>query len=219
MWEDTGGCRRYETGSGCSLPASGSRTRYSWCFHRTHPRVELRETQVLFRIVAAVLALVAAAGSPPVHAQFAGRALVTDGHTVRLAGERVRLHGIDAPESKQTCVAGSRRWRCGSEATRALARRIGGRPIPDSSPRTRSHRSRMADLVMASVGYRVEFSNCHKPIRSFGLLLRLAGMQPIHAVCRAQAAGVRAVPGREPRVDMLRRSQDNVLWIDGPIRW
>ena len=56
-------------------------------------------------------------------------ALVTDGDTVRLAGERVRLHGIDAPESKQTCVAGGRRWRCGSEATRALARRIGGRPI------------------------------------------------------------------------------------------
>ena len=90
---------------------------------------EPRETQVLFRIVAAVLALVAAAGSPPVHAQLAGRALVTDGDTVRLAGERVRLHGIDAPESKQACVAGGRRWRCGSEATRALARRIGGRPI------------------------------------------------------------------------------------------
>ena len=108
---------------------SGSRVRYSRWPHRTHPRVEPRETQILFRIVVAVLALVAVAGLPPAHAQLAGRASVTDGDTVRVAGERVRLHGIDAPESKQTCVAGGSRWRCGAEATRALARRIGGRPI------------------------------------------------------------------------------------------
>ena len=91
--------------------------------HPTHPRVAPRETQVLFRIVVA--------GLPPrtSHAQLAGRASVTDGDTVRVAGARVRLHGIDAPESQQTCVAGGSRWRCGAEATRALARRIGGRPI------------------------------------------------------------------------------------------
>ena len=71
----------------------------------------------------------AVAGVPPAHAQLAGRASVTDGDSVRVAGERVRLHGIDAPESKQTCVAGGSRWRCGAEATRALARRIGGRSI------------------------------------------------------------------------------------------
>ena len=117
------------TSPGWRLRVSGSRVRYSWWPHRTHPRVEPRETQVLFRIVVAVLALVAVAGLPPAHAQLAGRASVADGDTVRVAGERVRLHGIDAPESKQTCVAGGSRWRCGAEATRALARRIGGRPI------------------------------------------------------------------------------------------
>ena len=68
---------------------------------------------------------------------------MTDGDTVRLAGERVRLHGIDAPESKQTCVAGGRRWRCGSEATRALARRKPARSGLVSATRTSRARSRL----------------------------------------------------------------------------
>ena len=72
---------------------------------------------------------------------------------------------------------------------------------------------------MASVGYRLGFSNRHKPIRSFGLAFRLSGMQPIPAVCPAQGEGIRAVPGRDPRVDTIRRSRGNVLRIDGPIRW
>ncbi|WP_405402595.1 thermonuclease family protein [Paracoccus sp. Ld10] len=40
-------------------------------------------------------------------------------------GKRIRLHGIDALESGQTCRRRSRIWECGVEATRALERLIG----------------------------------------------------------------------------------------------
>ena len=60
---------------------------------------------------------------------LSGRPRVVDGDSLALAGERVRLYGIDAPESAQTCVAGGARWRCGEQATRGLRERIGGRAV------------------------------------------------------------------------------------------
>ena len=36
-------------------------------------------------------------------ADVTGPARAIDGDTVEVAGERIRLHGIDAPESRQTC--------------------------------------------------------------------------------------------------------------------
>ena len=47
-------------------------------------------------------------------------AYVRDGDTIDIAGERIRLHGIDAPESRQTCVADGVTWPCGQCATAAL---------------------------------------------------------------------------------------------------
>ena len=55
-----------------------------------------------------------------------GRATVIDGDTIDIRGERMRLHGIDAPESAQWCLDGSAaRYRCGQNAAFALADRIG----------------------------------------------------------------------------------------------
>ena len=67
------------------------------------------------------------AGSPG--ATLSGSARVVDGDTLEIRGTRVRLHGIDAPESGQSCRAGGRRWHCGREATRALSGRLGGRTV------------------------------------------------------------------------------------------
>jgi len=50
---------------------------------------------------------------------------VIDGDTIDLHGQRIRLHGIDAPESKQVCISGGTKYRCGQKASLALSDRIG----------------------------------------------------------------------------------------------
>ena len=59
-----------------------------------------------------------------------GVALVVDGDTLDLQGQRIRLHGIDAPERGQSCKdADGMSWPCGQRAALALADRIGRRPV------------------------------------------------------------------------------------------
>ena len=55
---------------------------------------------------------------------------VLDADTIDHHGERIRLHGIDAPESRQACLLpGGREWRCGEAATDALKAHIAGERI------------------------------------------------------------------------------------------
>ena len=56
-------------------------------------------------------------------------ASVTDGDTLWIGSERIRLHGIDAPESAQSCRAGGETWACGEAAIRAVRERLAGRPV------------------------------------------------------------------------------------------
>lgn len=63
-------------------------------------------------------------------AVVSGRAKVFDGDTIEIAGTRIRLEGIDAPESQQTCNRkGAGLWRCGAAATSHLKRLTGGREV------------------------------------------------------------------------------------------
>lgn len=59
-----------------------------------------------------------------------GRARVIDGDTVDLAGTRIRLEAIDAPEVNQTCVdPRGQTWPCGKTATDELRAHINGREL------------------------------------------------------------------------------------------
>ena len=64
-----------------------------------------------------------------IQADVAGRARVIDGDTIEVSSARIRLFGVDAPESAQRCLAESRRWPCGEQATRVLAGRIDGQSV------------------------------------------------------------------------------------------
>lgn len=55
-----------------------------------------------------------------------GQASVVDGDTIDIRGERIRLDGIDAPESGQRCYSSSHKlYRCGANAANALDQWIG----------------------------------------------------------------------------------------------
>jgi len=71
--------------------------------------------------------LSALAGGRPETVQ--GIARIIDGDTIAFGGQRIRLFGIDAPESTQVCDVGVRAWRCGEAARDILARQIGNRPV------------------------------------------------------------------------------------------
>ena len=64
-----------------------------------------------------------------VFAEITGKPRVIDGDTIEIAGQRILLHGIDAPETDQTCGRNSETWRCGQQAALALADKIGQRSV------------------------------------------------------------------------------------------
>src|SRR5579885_2180311 len=77
---------------------------------------------------AIVTLLLSAATVAFAQGQIFGVASVIDGDTIEIHGERIRLFGIDAPESRQECrhPDGSS-WRCGQQAALALQDYIGRR--------------------------------------------------------------------------------------------
>ena len=60
---------------------------------------------------------------------IAGRASVVDGDTLEILGQRIRMHGIDAPESGQECKADGQKYRCGQKAALALLDKIGQQTV------------------------------------------------------------------------------------------
>jgi endonuclease YncB( thermonuclease family) len=68
-------------------------------------------------------------GGPLAGAAIQGPAQVVDGDTVTVAGERIRLFGVDAPEARQMCERDGQPWRCGAEAGAALRAFLAGTPV------------------------------------------------------------------------------------------
>jgi endonuclease YncB( thermonuclease family) len=120
-----------------ALKRGAGRKALRWSWRRLWPR--RRSTSVIVVLAALAVAMgletlplrmvqfseasepVMASGASP--SSVTGRsgsaaATVIDGDTLRIGGERLRLHGIDAPESEQRCADG---WPAGEAARRALA--------------------------------------------------------------------------------------------------
>ena len=92
--------------------------------------IRLYATLIAMAAIGAITAPSPAAAVGANGADVRGVAQVIDGDTLLIGETRVRLEGIDAPESSQTC---SRRWighwNCGRAAARELARLTAGRTV------------------------------------------------------------------------------------------
>ena len=87
--------------------------------------------------------------SPALADPIVGQASVIDGDTLSVRGTRIRLHGIDAPESAQLCKdAAGIDYRCGQAAALALADQISKRLVT-CEPRDTDRYGRVVSVCRA----------------------------------------------------------------------
>lgn len=60
---------------------------------------------------------------------ISGHARVIDGDTLQVRNTRIRMSGIDAPESRQMCSDSSGPWPCGAHSTAALKKAVGRKAV------------------------------------------------------------------------------------------
>ena len=58
-----------------------------------------------------------------------GKARIIDGDTIHIKSNKIRLHGIDAPETKQTCKINNENWFCGKQSTKELKNLINNQKV------------------------------------------------------------------------------------------
>lgn len=99
--------------------------------------------------------------------EYRGPARIVDGDTIEIGPVRIRFHGIDAPESRQTCLdEKAARYACGRRSTEHLRALIGGREVrcTDLGPAINNRRrgrcfAGKVDLqaAMAQAGHAIAF--------------------------------------------------------------
>lgn len=111
------------TGS-CNLAAGAENGK---SFHRESRVTGIKAQRIIGSFAAWMVLASSGAASPT---ELAGKASVIDGDTLEIHGTRVRLWGIDAPESTQLCRgADSNLYRCGAKAANELDAFVARRPL------------------------------------------------------------------------------------------
>ena len=58
-----------------------------------------------------------------------GKPNIIDGDTIHINNNKIRLHAIDAPEKKQTCILDSEEWLCGKKSISELKKLISDKKV------------------------------------------------------------------------------------------
>src|ERR1017187_7857558 len=83
-------------------------------------------------------------------ADLSGTPRIIDGDTLAIGATKVRLEGIDAPETDQVCLnASGAHWACGIDARDQLAAHIAGREINCTPSGTDAYRRTLAICYLA----------------------------------------------------------------------
>ncbi|CAG1010442.1 MAG: thermonuclease family protein [Rhizobiaceae bacterium] len=158
------------------------------------PRSRLRLAGDVFLAIAVLglLMLVVARVDEGAAVRIEGRAEVNDGDSLVVAGGRIRLLGIDAPELDQICQRDGQDYACGRESRRALVELIGSAPVACAGrERDRYDRllagcsARQADLARAQV--------------TAGWAVAYGDYESEEAIARQQRRGVWAGTFERPR--------------------
>ena len=76
------------------------------------------------KIILAVIILLNLNGKI-IASEIYGLPIITDGDTIKILNNKIRLHGIDAPEQNQKCIKNKKEYNCGVVATDVLVKKIG----------------------------------------------------------------------------------------------
>lgn len=88
------------------------------------------DTRRMFRFCSLLAAMLLALPLWAAQPEITGPARIIDGDTLDIAGNRIRIGGIDAPERNERCLdAAGRAWRCGAWATEQAKRLVAGQSL------------------------------------------------------------------------------------------
>tara|TARA_B110000211_G_scaffold9162_1_gene9774 strand:+ start:227 stop:697 length:471 start_codon:yes stop_codon:yes gene_type:complete len=72
-----------------------------------------------------------------------GFPVIIDGDTIKISNNKIRLHGIDAPEKNQKCTKKLKEYNCGAAATEALTEKIGKNDVKCFTQRDKDRYKRL----------------------------------------------------------------------------
>ncbi|KXZ55060.1 hypothetical protein GPECTOR_3g218 [Gonium pectorale] len=156
----------------------------------------VRQTGPHRRVANALLAgfasaIVLASGSQAADpTTIAGPARVVDGDTLVINGERIRMYGIDAPESAQQCLdARGASYPCGLVSKDALAKKIGSAPVRCEVKNADQYGRNVSVCSMAGVGGSLEDLNAWLVSNGYAVAYRQYGKDYVSLEDQAHAAG------------------------------
>jgi len=144
-----------------------------------------------------------------------GTVRVADGDSLVLAGERIRLQGIDAPELAQSCTRAGADYPCGREARAALARLVAGHAVACESRRRDRYERLLATCTAAGV-------ELNRAMVEAGWAVSYGDYRAAEAAARQAGRGLWAGPFERPqdwRRDHGGFAEESHDWLSPLLGW